>query len=213
MTGHSFVHRYRRHLRRSGLNRQLYELDNGNPLRDDFSAEFGIDRWHPVNIFGYRGLCANSDGLGRIREDIYSLSPDLVIMEIGTNDLVDGTSPSHLHRTIETFCLDLFRSSSVRAIVLCQIVERRRTRGVPRVSFDWNRLDYNNLVQQTARNDRRIYVFKHDRSIIVNLNRVGISSDDIHVTSLFGLQLYHLSIRRAVITGMNRLRELYPLMN
>jgi lysophospholipase L1-like esterase len=189
------VQRLRRHLHQQNVH-----------TTDNFADSFGFSG-ESVFVSGVSGLCVNTTGLNFIRSNVERFQPHLLVLEIGTNDLTNNLTAHQLARTVIQFNEELLITTSVRLIVLCQIVNRRRTRRCPIVEFDQHRLTYNQLIQQEARRNRRIYVYRHDRSILVNLSS-RISSDDIHATSSQGLRLYHLSIRRAITIGMRRVSEL-----
>ena len=165
--------------------------------------DFGADT--DVHVIGYSGLFMDLDGLRTIGYAVNTFLPDLVILELGTNDLVNEVPPRDLAQSMQNLVRELTVQISVRLVVLCQVVCRRKTRNCPTSLFDTNRLAYSVLIQQAARRNRRLYVFKHD---LVNLHST-ISKDEIHVTSPGGLRLYHHSIRRACVIGLNRLRDLH----
>lgn len=200
--GHSFIARYRRHLISIDI-----QTDQGS--FKDFSSSFGLSPNSPVFLQGRGGigLRDNSTGIEYIRNKVELLQPDVLLVEIGSNDLVDGVTPIHLATLVRNLCNELLQYSTVKFIVLFQVVNRRRTRQLAYPEFHQARLSYNSLIQRFARENDRIYTFRHDRSILVSLKPNQISGDNIHVTTRDGFRLYHLSVRRALVTAQTRLRD------
>ena len=152
-------------------------------------------------------MCLDPSGINFIRNNVARLQPDILILEVGTNDITSGTPPQVVFNRISSLCHELVERSTVKYIVLIQIINRRRTRRCPISEFETRRQQYNHLIQQFARNYRFVYVFKHDRAVIVRLDP-SISTDDIHITSRQGMRLYHFSLRRALIIAQTRCRNL-----
>ena len=197
--GHSFIRRYREYLETSCLYR-------GRGILREFGRNYNFREQVNVHVDGRGGLTANRAGLSYIRDRIFVTTPQVLVLELGTNDLVNGANPSELASDLIRFIEDITHSTSVECVVVCQVVQRYRTRRISHDEFDNTRLSYNFQLQQAARNNQRIWTHKHDRSVLVNLN--SVSGDQIHITSGSGLRLYHFSIRKAIIAGLNRLMRI-----
>lgn len=185
--------------------RNFLENRLGHNRGRSFGECFGLDGVH-VYVTGKGGLFADSYGLGYIEEQVSHVHPHILVLDIGTNDLTSGISGIALARIITDFIRHIVQTSSVRYVVLCQVVRRYRTRGISHTEFDDQRLEYNYWIQQQARRYPRLFVYKHERQILVNLH--GVSSDDIHVTSSRGMRLYHFSMRKAIVYGLHEFRRL-----
>jgi hypothetical protein len=197
--GHSFVRRYREEY----LLPQIPARHRCG-VSTDFSDCFGLPgSYHPVFVSGRGGLMFNAEGVDFVTDTIEYLRPHILVLEVGTNDLVDGISPEFLCRMLTRVCDEILHTTSVCYIVLCQVVRRRRTRRCPPDEFERNRLRYNALIQRLARSNSRIYTYRHDRSILVSLHS-SITHDNIHVTTGRGLTMYHFSIRRAITIALDR---------
>jgi lysophospholipase L1-like esterase len=199
--GHSFVRRYRQYLERQISNDRSVYSD-----AYDFSAKLGIPR-ESVTIIGRSGLLCDSQGASFIKTCVRRVSPKLVILEIGTNDLADyfpftnAELSDHVAQRVKQLCYYLCRRLHVSTVVLCKVVNRSKLRGgITEEDFKERRHAYNQHLLQHARAHKSVYVFQHDRSTLVNLK--GLSEDHIHVTSTRGLDLYHFSIRRAIVRGL-----------
>lgn len=201
--GHSFISRYRRE-----------HLINQIPLADrkgrftDFSHCFGLPGHHQVFVNGRGGLCLDSSGIDFITDNINYVNPELLLLEIGSNDICDNNvTVTQLERQLVRVTREIFSVTGVKYIIICQVVQRRRTRACSTFSFEEKRAQLNFLLQQLARKESRVYVYRHDRSILVNLSN-RISGDDIHVTTGRGFELYHFSIRRALMVAIRKMENL-----
>ena len=57
---------------------------------------------------------------------------------------------------------------------------------------------YNYHMQREARRYAKLYVFRHESSIVRRLD-TSISADKIHVTHPRGMRLYHLSLKMGTV--------------
>ena len=198
--GSSFIQRYRKHL-------LTFKLQEGEGIEANFSRNFGFKNNNLVYLQGRGGLCLDTYGIGYIKDRVNKCSPELLVLEIGTNDITNKVHPDSLFKTVENLCQELLNATTVKYIVLIKIIERKKTRQCSRPDFDSARYRYNTLIQDLSKkHPSTIYVHKHDRSIIVKLEQNRISRDGIHVTSKEGLRLYHFSIRRAIARAQKKMQ-------
>ena len=202
--GHSFVRRYRRRYLEPA---RSHHRDSSR--QPDFVESFGLAPNNHVFVSGVGGLMTTFQGEIYLQQQVHATSPDLLLLELGSNDLAAGTDPYELARQVTSLCRKLCDRTSVGVIVLFLVVERRRSWNTDPESFDVNRRIFNRLMKLASRQDNRLLVTRHDRSILVNLRPGRISADDIHVTSPLGLRLYHFSVRRAMTKGQQRFRQIY----
>ncbi|MCG8429598.1 MAG: SGNH/GDSL hydrolase family protein [Candidatus Omnitrophica bacterium] len=198
--GHSFVQKYRRYLRKKEKH-----TDIGIPA--DFSQHFGLRPGYSVHIQGRSGLCIDGYGKYYISDRIDRLQPQVVIIELGTNDIVNNLDPADIAYRIKSYCKYLLEETSVEFIVLVQVIERRKTRICDKKDVDKNKSLLNAILQRFAKYNRNVYVFRHDKNLIVKLQKDSISEDDIHITTQQGLEYYHFSIRRAITIAQTKLLE------
>jgi hypothetical protein len=160
-------------------------------------------------VSGKGGLKADQHGFDFLQHNVISLYPDLLVLELGTNDICECLSPVQcrtIAKKIVDFCLCLCNSSTVKFVVLCQVVNRRKCGSADHEHFDENRKIVNaELLNAAKKNADKLYAYHHDRSILVNLSE-ELSRDNIHVTSRDGLRLYGFSVRRAITTGLTHIR-------
>ena len=106
--GHSFVRRLRR------------DLENGFDCRAD--ASFNLQGRASVHLFGVGGRTVEK----LLRHDLHvvsALTPDIVILEIGTNDL-SSTRPEVVGSAIEDLVRVLTSQFSVRVVGVCHVIPR-----------------------------------------------------------------------------------------
>jgi len=197
--GHSFIRRYRDHL----INQHRHF---GFGALTNFTDCFELDGLQ-IYISGRGGLCADNAGIQFITQTIEETQPHLLVLELGTNDLTNRASADFVGSQIEELCRHLVRTTSVLFVVLCQVVRRYQTRDCPIDDFEDKRLSYNRIIQYAARRYPRLFVHRHHRAILVRLDS-NITSDNIHITSPAGMRLYHFSLRKAIIYGLQELRRL-----
>jgi hypothetical protein len=193
VAGHYFVKRYREHLiRYHGLRRP------GKDISFDFGEPLGLPREN-IRIFGKSGLKGDFHGLHAVRGHISDFRPDIVILELGTNDIVTtsgDTAENHAKAVaarISEFAEEVIRNFHVRKVVICLIVERRRLGRGMSVSPDFSvkRTIFNEAIRSAAKRNGDLIPFKHDRSVIVNLLRKH-SEDDVHITTQGGLEFNYI---------------------
>ena len=119
ITGHSFIRRYRDYLNYSQL---LQYLDLSNCL--------GLPEEH-ISIEGIGGLKADKKGITYITNRVRNTEPDIVLLELGTNNIADSAatyfmSPqeqvSHLIIQIHIICSELF-CYGVKKVIVCEVIE------------------------------------------------------------------------------------------
>ena len=122
ITSHSFIHRYHNYLNHLQL---LQYLDLSNCL--------GLPEEH-ISIEGIGGLKADKKGITYVTNRICDTEPDIVLLELGKNDIADSaathfTSPqeqvSHLIIQIHIICSELFRYG-VKKVIVCEVIEWHR---------------------------------------------------------------------------------------
>lgn len=200
--GHSFIRRYQDWLHSNWS--CAYERSER-----EFHRNFGLHPSNRVFIRGFGGLSTDEQGVNYILGQVNRLQPEILLLQVGSNDLADNIPARVVSQDVRELCDVILNDTSVKVIVILEIVKRRRFRNSDITQFESERLCFNGHMQRLARSDHRIYSFRHNRSIIVNLRPGRISRDNIHVTTPEGMRLYHFSIRRAVITGLNRFNTLY----
>ena len=199
IVGHSFVRRYRDFLNRKHGLQYNYNRCLGLPCEN-------------IYITGKGGLKADSEGLELITAKTKQVNPNIVIIELGTNDLaieaVDEVDQvSHTLHCLFYICEQLF-VLGVQKIILCEIVHRRRLRGnTTQDEFNRKRKNFNSLLHNLPKINPNILIWRHERSKLRNLKYGEITTDQIHVTTDRGLQLYNFSLRAAIVKGLKALHN------
>ena len=199
VAGHSFVHRYHEYLNRKNKSQNSYSICLGLPCEN-------------IYITGKGGLKSDEDGLNYIITKTKWVYPDLVVIELGTNDLAveakdDIDQVNKTLRNLFYICEQLF-VLGVQKIVLCEIIACRRLRGkTTQAEFDRKRQCHNSLLQNFNKLNPNIIIWKHKRSKLRNLKDTEITSDQIHITTDHGFKLYNFSIRSAIIKGLKAIKN------
>jgi len=208
IAGHSFVRRFREYLITfNGLPRYYLWWQFLN-----FAPWIGLP-FEDIFICGNSGQKADWLGLLAVRRSVDLFTPDILLIELGTNDLAqqlpcyfsDNICSAAVAGNIIHLCDDLYLSGKVNFFVICLVVQRRKLRGdLTRTCFDRRRKHFNHCIRELAKTRPYVLPYKHDRTILVNLKPYDTSNDDIHVTSCQGLRLYNFSIRKAVLMSLAR---------
>ena len=199
IVGHSFVRRYRQYLNCKNGTQNNYNNCLGLPCEN-------------IYIVGRGGLRTDKDGLNLIITKTKQVKPDLVLLELGTNDLATEAKDEidQVNKTLHYLfyiCEQLF-VLGVQKIVLCEIIARRRLRGkTTQAEFERKQQHHNSLLQNFNKLTPNIIIWKHERSKLRNLKDTEITSDQIHITTEHGLKLYNFSIRAAIIKGLKAIQN------
>ena len=135
-----------------------------------------------------------------------------MIIELETNDLAIEAADeidqvNHTLHCLFYICEQLF-VLGVQKIILCEIVDRRRLRGsTTQAEFNRKRKNFNSLLHNLPRINPNILVWRHERSKLRNLKHGEITTDQIHITTDRGLQLYNFSLRAAIVKGLKALHN------
>ena len=199
IAGHSFVRRYREY------------LNHKNGLQNNYNNCLGLP-CENIYIVGKGGLRADKDSLNLIITKTKQVEPDIVVLELGTNDLAIEAKDEidQVNKALQYLfyiCEQLF-VLGVQKIVLCEIIARRKLRGkTTQAEFDRKQQRHNSLLQNFNTLNPNIIIWKHERSKLRNLKDTEITSDQIHITTDHGFKLYNFSIRAAIIKGLKTIKN------
>lgn len=179
--GHSYISR-------------LNKFIDCDPLRANLALEksavlsFMIDVGHdqPGNVFS-----ASSQ-----LDLVWELSPDAVVLDLGSNDLCDGTATSESTvLAIVDLALRIGRIPGVRHVLVCSIIPRLY---VPqwKPNFNSNVHDTNRMLAKFLEGLPNVHFWRH-RSFALNHNKL-FSHDGFHFNEA-GMLRYYRSIRGAVM--------------
>ena len=161
-------------------------MSDTNSVYRDFSRELGLPH-ETVAVIGKGGLKLDDYGVNFLLTNVIRIKPELLVIELGTNDLADVISDD-LHQFVtdrlnrlDAIIKDLCSRFTLVKVILVQVTKRRRFRGGDTSGV--------------------LHYFQHDRSVLRALHD-DLTNDSIHFTSQRALELYHFSLRRAVTTGL-----------
>ncbi len=182
MLGHSFVHRLARFARDRGcpnmtLDPSLYSIA--------YLSEGGMRM---------SGLVNQVAAIRRNR-------PQVVFMEIGTNDLASGVSPDSLAQEVKRFAVYLLQHENVKRVIVSQVTFRAE--GSPRTPKDFNRTvtAYNATIHKLLKNVDGVKFWRH-RNMWAHWQQ--LLSDGVHFNDT-GNRRYYNSVRGAIIAATKKL--------
>ena len=108
--GHSFVKRLQRDLRKRFDTRA--------------SRDFNLTGTAHVSLFGVGG-CSAAELQASYLHEVRRLSPDVILLEIGTNELTTSP-PEVVGSAIDDLVCDLLQNYPVKIIGVCHVIPRRR---------------------------------------------------------------------------------------
>ena len=168
----------------------------------DLSNCLGLPEEH-ISIEGIGGLKADKKGITYITNHICDTKPDIVLLELGTNNIADSAatpfvSPqdqvSHLIIQIHIICSELF-CYGVKKVIICEVIEQCRFQGSTTLQeFNIKRDLYNKALQFLLKQNPNIIVWQHQKKIIRDLKEGTLSMDNIHITTDNGFCLYNFSL-------------------
>lgn len=198
--GHSFTTRFRKHIR-DNLDTLSYSL-NMDP-RDIM-----------VTYSGRPGGTVQVVGDAQLEEaHIREFSPDVVILQIGSNDLCRANkSPVSVCEEIRRLSVLLLTEFQVKKVVILQILHRLPNRTPnPRhlVDIPWfnGRVDRLNFLLSHNLNKDNVLFWPHKGLRSAEKLAVSLLPDGVHLNHN-GYNKYFQTVRAAVVTAVKQIRHL-----
>ena len=200
-------------------NRSLYRPAVVLILGDSFIRRLQV---HEHRLFGHyhnMGLLydvANVEWMGiggltlpRLRrfymDAVAEKNPDVIVLQIGTNDLCDRNNPAWLVAADLRHMVQLLQQNGVSHVIVCQTINRL-SQGVPADIQDFPTRVYNlNTTTSSYMAGLSFATYWHHRGLWSN-DRPTITRDGIHLNG-YGNQLFYRSIRGAILHGIRRARS------
>eukprot|EP00057_Strongylocentrotus_purpuratus_P010762 XP_011665236.1 PREDICTED: uncharacterized protein LOC105438741 [Strongylocentrotus purpuratus] len=179
--GHSYISRLNQYIARDPKRDNL-SLEKSSVL--SFMYDVGHDQ--PGSVFS-----ASSQ-----LDLVWNLSPDAVVLDLGSNDLCDGRATTESTMlSIVDLALRIARIPGVRHVLVCSIIPRLF---VPnwKPNFNANVQDTNRLLAKFLEGLPNVHFWRH-RSFALNHTRL-FSSDGFHFNDA-GMLRYYRSVRGAVM--------------
>ena len=198
--GHSFV---------CHLNKYLVQKSKGVSSPTPWSNfKFASDDIK-VGFLGVRGGTISSKRGSPLRKKLFHVSnarPDIVFLEIGTNDLSDtNVSPQSLVSDILKFANYFLHGCGVKVVVLGAVLLRKcLPAGVP--DFNSRVTETNVLLKQAAVQEQRI-MFAYHVGFEKPVNEVYFR-DGIHLNNESGYRKYTQSVRGAILRARKLVQSL-----
>ena len=181
--GHSFVRRFQHYLK-STEDRRVAE-------------DMNLSRICYVQTYGIGGRTVRKLRMFDL-DVVQRISPDVVILEIGTNDLAKS-SPRLVAEDIKTLCHDLYCLYGVRKIVISQIIFRANNS-----IFNAAVSECNSILQTFFEHNDHITFWRHR-----GLNNPAVQihrRDRVHLNDAGNFALYK-SYRGAIIHALKKWRN------
>lgn len=191
--GHSFISRLKYSIRES----------TDDSLRSDFKLQ-----QCDVTLAGFGGLTVS-----RRREQFFrkvtSLFAyqkyDIVVFQLGSNDISHDTSPIVLAGLISDFATYLLDNHNVQIVYICQIFTRPRPRYITAERYSAIRNETNNKIEAAVEDYHRIKYWTHKR--IFNSPIQLFCQDGVHLNAMGTKKLYK-SLRQAVIFAVEDFKSI-----
>ena len=186
--GHSFVKRLKHDLVAGFDPRAHDHFDLGNSAR--------------VSMYGVGGRKA-SDIQSRDLHIIEGFVPDILILEIGTNDLNTG-KPEIIGSAIDDLIVYLRAHFSIRVVVVCQVIPRRNRRtGLPALEFNERANILNQYLSVVV--GAYPWAFTWEHKYISSLSRPCLLADGVHLNAS-GQHVLYRSYRGAILQALRLLQ-------
>ena len=214
ISGHSYISSLRDHLA------QLHATSPLSELSAFAACHLKVDnKVKHVFMHGIRGakVCQNTDIEYTLPGvTIRNIRPDIVIIDLGTNDLVSGKQPHEVMDAIEEVCTTLLTTYRVRYIVLCSVL-KRTTHIMDTEEFSDLAYELNNCMKNYCSTQPRINFHTHrgfwKTPNLMPLHVTNWSRDGVHPNNPSGRRLYKASLRRAIMEASSVLLRGLPPHN
>lgn len=204
--GHSFVVGLKDHFRNNGL----LALDQTELARQVAKRLQVNDFIQEVHLVGGRG--ARLEDVTEKNMGLVALEPDIVLLEMGTNDLVGFRDPASLARSLREKAQEIQKKCKAVVGILSIIPREGGLGGLSVEEFEFRRASVNRAVAILVRGERAIFACKHKGFTEVQcggekfpLEVSDWSEDGIHPNSREGRIRYKKSLRTALCRGWKKL--------
>ena len=185
--GHSFVY---------GLQQRLEHIGVCTP--SEVAKHLKVnDHIEALHLFGERGLGMQAHNFAVPHELLLELCPDFVILNIGGNDLAQGTSPLVVASAVVQLGERLVRDYAVRGVIICSVIPRTgHLHGITPDLYTANTAQFNKCLPHFCDVDPTLHYHTHRG--FWNNDITMWSHDGCHPNTPAGRRKYKQSIRLAV---------------
>ena len=188
--GHSFVKRLKR------------DIDTGFDVRAH--SHFDLENSARVFLHGVGGRKVSA----LKHHDVHAItriSPDILVLEIGTNDLSAGIRPEVLGSAIDDLIVYINSSFAVRIIAVCMVIPRRECNSdSPAAQFNHQARIFNQYISAVV--NAHPWAFTWEHRDLSSLSRSCLLPDGVHLNKASQYSLYR-SYRGAILQGLRMLRS------
>ena len=174
--------------------------NNSNTISSQLRLNNFLDSLH---LFGKGGAKISNDfDLDYFRDQVKSVRPDFVIIDIGTNDLAAGVQPLSVAVKVVDFANDLLhRISSVKHVRICSAILRDRVDISESELFKQKIFSFNNYLLNLCAVSYHVHKGFWTNSIS------EWSRDGIHPNNSVGRKNYKQSVRIAVFRSITNITK------
>ena len=183
--GHSFIHRLEA------------------TLDPPYNKFLDVDHLMHLEIYGVSGLTI--DKLLQHHSHVLSNKHrDLLILELGTNDLDSSRSGKDIALDMATLLHSLLDDFHFKHVVVCQVMKRSQTPRMKSVQeMDVDILQYNDTLEHLLHKIPNLHFWHHRGFTAPPIE--SFSEDGLHITTPQGINKYQRSIRQALVYGAGKL--------
>lgn len=154
-------------------------------------------------------VCANYEGLynctvtfkQEFDKFLKQLQPNIVILQLGENDLDSNIEPLIVASTLEEIGIVLTKNYQVGQVFICELFTRARPRTVSLDNYEYKRIQANKILETLLDLHQHVRFWRHRR--IFGTKTAIFGEDGTHL-SPFGQQRLYRSLRHAIMTAIKR---------
>ena len=193
--GHSFVVSLRDHLRRGG--HVLSPAATAKVLRVDSQVS-------AVSLAGERGASACS-GFQPPVILLKRINPEIVILNIGSNDLAAGVTATRVATTVIGIAHQLVSDHGVKLVAICSVLPRSGNLQITDQAFTAAMKTCNTIMYQMCKEFDHLVYWSHNGFWAKSIDIW--SRDNIHPNSHWGRKAYKKSIRQCLFLCSTILKQ------
>jgi lysophospholipase L1-like esterase len=187
LIGHSFLTHLQKDIKYGLIGSNNFGLNSSNQAIVFFAASGGMRAYHLNSQLSF----------------VSDVAPEVIVIDIGTNDIDGGMLPQDVAQQIKTFVYDIIRIPAVKKVVILQVLFRER-HGSRCPEFNQRVTELNTILKRFALDKKDVVYWKHRG--LWQAWKSTLRSDGVHL-NLRGEHLYYRSIRGAILHSLNHFEQ------
>lgn len=152
-----------------------------------------------ITLYGIRGACV-LPSFSLPLTYLSTHSPHFVIIDLGTNDIAQGTDPLNVAMALLELAQTLCSLYSVKHVFICSVLFRADTRASSKINQNIFRL--NGYLKNLCQIENNIWYWRHKGFWATD--PLQWSRDGLHPNSTRGRKLYKTSLRSAIFKAAGK---------